>query len=223
MKKRFAFALLCAAVVIAVLAVEGRRLRTARAEDRVRAEELRNRVNGLDVETRALEERCVQLREALAAMSNRAARAEASLAEERETHDPLRRQIESLLAESRTREAALRDKERELEEAASRTAAVDERTQKLSGRIAEAEARLAEAASRAAELSDALDKATRNADGLAAQLVGARAAEKLARDALAEERRKSGELRAANDALRAELSRKGGGPAPRTPPGGEPP
>ena len=122
------------------------------------------RVQALEQEREALRQACTGLCTTVTALSNQLGRAESSLAAERETHEPLRRQIESMLG----REIALQadvEKAGETMQQAQNTlarlqtevASMTAERQKVDAVMAELQARSAEAQAQAQARLEALD------------------------------------------------------------------
>jgi hypothetical protein len=82
------------------LGVFGVRLRKDRDVGRDRAAVLQARLTALDKRYRSLQEECLRLQEQAAAQSNALVKAEARYRQERQTLQPLRRQIEKMEAKA---------------------------------------------------------------------------------------------------------------------------
>lgn len=138
----------------------------------------------LDAQSRALRadlaaavESARGLRQALTEASNRIDEVEARLEEEKSTHDPLRRQIETMLSEQIALQEALKQKEAALKDngkgLASARQAADEllaRKTALEARVAQVEAELKSAHERNAALQSRATEAQALADRLKARL-----------------------------------------------------
>jgi uncharacterized small protein (DUF1192 family) len=72
---------------------------------------------------KSLQEECARLSKEIQAQSNRTDAAEAQWREEKDTHDPLRKQIEKMIAQDITLKAEAQKKQEELEKANSQLAA----------------------------------------------------------------------------------------------------
>lgn len=155
------------------LGVYGVRLREERDADRDRRAALQSRIALLDGRVRALEDVCVGLREQLAAQSNSVKTAEAGYQEERQTHEPLRRQIEKMLAQKIADDARARKQaderaglESALEAARQEASALGGETRAQKESIAKLEAARQESTRSAGEVRELLKAAEAKAAAL---------------------------------------------------------
>jgi len=160
--------LLVAVSAVAGLVLQRRFSQAARQAQDLHAAALAERISDLQADARALRAERAEGQARLTAASNRAARAEAAYEEERATHEPLRRQIEKMVAAdigaagTIERQAAwIEELRRAVEERAREADGLRSERRSLTDRVSALEAREKEWAAAEIDLNSKREEARR--------------------------------------------------------------
>jgi chromosome segregation ATPase len=190
-------------VVLAVVLYACAR-RPARSARREQLAALRERAADLSGQVQRLQKTCAALAQAVHAQSNRADVAEQLYAEEKETHDPLRRQIEQMIAEEIRYKAEVRQQDDDLKAARDALGKAEKQVQTLQAKADALTKRVTEMEN-ARQALEKTQKELNQELGAAGQQ--SKALEKQVADAQAVLKRTQDQLKAANQ-LNAKLQKE---------------
>ena len=205
-------------VALAATLSWGLKSREALRQEQERTSLLMQRVSAVARRTKPVSVDRTELEQKLAEESQRAAAAAATYEEEKNTHEPLRRQVEKMVEqgfrlnqELTNRDARVAELSRTLEEGRGALSASTTSNQTLSTRVRAAEAEKAVAVKAQADVQERLNKAQADIGGLTAAMAAAKAkSEDLDRKLAAAEQRATaaaGELARSQELLKQEAGR----------------